>query len=87
MPRVARNPKVATFSVRVDQRVKPIIKKITDAVGQNKSIMAAIAIAVGLNMLEQMALNDPDPYLEQRTVTTIQQVEEDARHNVEANKE
>ena len=50
--RGARNPKVTSFSVRLDDRMNARLEQLADAAGANKGTMAAMAIAAGLNLLE-----------------------------------
>lgn len=50
----ARNPKVAQFSIRLDDKINSRLEAVADAAGANKGTMAAMAVAAGLNLLEQI---------------------------------
>lgn len=65
MPVGARNPKVAQFTVRVDEGINDRINAVADRMGQNKATVAAMLIAAGLNIFEPMMGIGMAPYIEQ----------------------
>ena len=58
--RGARNPKVVSFSVRLDEAINARLERLADAAGSNKGTMAAMTIAAGLNMLEQVYIKQTE---------------------------
>lgn len=54
MPVGARNPKVAQFTVRVDEGINERVNAVADRMGQNKATVAAMLIAAGLNIFEPL---------------------------------
>lgn len=65
MPAGARNPKVAQFTVRVDEVINDRVNAVADRMGQNKATVAAMLIAAGLNIFEPMMGVGMAPYVEQ----------------------
>lgn len=53
---VARNPKVSSFTVRVDERVNADVERLSDLSGMNKSVFASLCIAIGANVMNSVFL-------------------------------
>jgi len=50
----ARNPKVAQFSIGLNAVMNARLEALADAAGANKGTMAALCIAAGINILENV---------------------------------
>lgn len=52
----ARNPKTASFTVRVDERVNADVERLSDLSGMNKATFASLCIAIGANVMNSVFL-------------------------------
>ena len=77
MPQKARNPKVAQFTVRVDEGINLRVNAVADRMGQNKATVAAMLIAVGLNIFEPMMGVGMDKYVDQALGDKSKQLADD----------
>lgn len=75
----ARNRKVAKFTVNLADEVNVRLERLADASGSNKSTMAAMCIAAGVNMLERFFLMDLQQYVVQASEDKANQLAEDVK--------
>ena len=88
--RGARNPKVVSFSVRLDEAINARLERLADAAGSNKCTMAAMTIAAGLNMLEQVYIKQTeviDRAVDQRAGELQRQTAQDVQRAAEVQEE
>jgi hypothetical protein len=77
VPPSARNPKVAQFTVRVDETINERVNAIADRMGQNKATVAAMLIAAGLNLFEPLMGIGVSSYVEQASKDKTRQLADD----------
>ena len=77
MPPSARNPKVAQFTVRVDEGINDRVNAVADRMGQNKATVAAMLIAAGLNIFEPIMGIGMSSYIDQAFADKSRQMAND----------
>lgn len=75
----ARNPKTRAFSLKVTDEINARVERLADKAGMNKSTMAAMAIAAGLNILEHSFMVGVEKYVEQASADKLGQMEADIK--------
>ncbi len=75
----ARNPKVARFTVNLEESINTRLEHVADRLGQNKASTAAMLMAIGLNVFEPLLMIGVQQYVEQAVEDKSKQLVEDVK--------